>query len=153
MQQVLITIDNLRISADALMQRALACKKTAETTLAWRSIQMGKSWLGKLKGELGANSPYPVAEKVADIPPTAEVYVGELPDTTDRLSAVNSMREDLDAFIGEIKALADELGSPSVAFAASRYADATVAYALQHFAEARFWYGFELQEMRKSAIG
>ena len=132
--------DEFRIKADALIQNALACKKSPETTLAWRSLQMAKSWLGKLKGELGSDTPYAVVSQVKDIPPTAEVYQGELQVSSGgHLADVNLMRQ-------KIQELHDEISTNT-----NFNGRVTACIAFQHLAGARFWYGFELQNLRENA--
>jgi hypothetical protein len=129
-------LDELRISIDSLIQKAVAVKSSAETTLAWRSLQMGKAWLGKFKAELGATNPYSVASEAKDIPPTAETYNGDIVITGDKLKDVNAIRASIQLHVDEVSAI----GSDSNC----------VLFAVQHLSEAKMWYGFELQNMRES---
>ena len=136
---ILHFVDSLRIEADALIQNSVVCKKSAETTLAWRSLQMAKSWLGKLKGELGAETPYAVVSEIKDIPPTAEVYQGELQVSQGvHLADINLMRQKIQELHDRISEDTQLNGRP------------TAINALQHLAESRFWYGFELKNLRES---
>lgn len=141
MKELLESVDNFRYKADSLIQNALVCKKTAETTLAWRSLQMAKSWLGKYKGELGAQTPYVVVQNVKDIPKTAEVFEGEMIVSDGGLQDVNTMRQEIGSFIEAIKYTIPD-------------ANATIAIlnVVNHLSEARFWYGFELQSMREKEL-
>jgi hypothetical protein len=136
-------IDDSRLKCDELIQTAVSLKTTAETTLAWRSLQMGKAWLGKVKLAFG-EKPYTVAENAKDIPPTAEKYVGEVNLTNDKLANLNSIRERIetitDSFEPYVKHLTErDLGKKEI------------DYALKHLAEAKMWYGFELSNMRDLA--
>jgi hypothetical protein len=129
-------IDHYRIETDRLIQNAVICEKSAETTLAWRSLQMAKSWLGKLKVELGSGTPYVVVSDVKNIPKTVEVYQGDLQLSDDNLFNINLMRE-------EIQKLHTDISNSEI------NTHTMTSYALQHLSEARFWYGFELQNLRK----
>lgn len=40
-------VTELRVDADALCKHAESMKSSPEMTLAFRSLQMGRSWLGK----------------------------------------------------------------------------------------------------------
>lgn len=139
MEELIKSVDNFRYKADALIQNAFVCKKSAETTLAWRSLQMAKSWLGKYKGDLGPLTPYGIAQYVKDIPKTAEVFEGEMIVTDGGLQDINIMRQNIDSFIDAIK---------------HTIVDANVNIAIlnvvNHLSEARFWYGFELARIREN---
>lgn len=137
-------IDSIRITIDRLIQNAVVIKTSAETTLAWRSLQMAKSWLGKMKGELGSQTPYAVADKAENIPPTAEVYEGELRTSGyAKLDAINWMRQEIESVTNDVKSL--NKYEPLAAMV-ENYRN----HALQHLSEARFWYGFELANIRES---
>ena len=134
----------LRQDGETLIIHSRKNLRSAETTLALRSLQMGRSWLGKHKGELGEATPYKVVDNVKDIPKTADTppdYKRLLPfgdfDSTElsALEFTNRMREVIEQMILQI----DEL-------------DQTVAvkHSLQHYAEAKMWLGYELARLREA---
>jgi len=137
-------IDESRIECDALIQTAVSLKTTAETTLAWRSLQMGKAWLGKVKAVFGETNPYSPVYDAKDIPPTAEVYVGEQHLTNDKLANINSIRERIESLITKFEPYTKHLG-------ANDLGKKEIDYSLKHLAEAKMWYGFELSNMRDFA--
>jgi hypothetical protein len=140
MKEVLESVDRFRYKADSLIQNALMCKKSAETTLAWQSLQMAKSWLGKFKGDLGMLTPYGIAQIAKDIPKTAEVYEGELIVSDGSLQDINTMRQEIGSIIDQI-----EHSIPQSAWTPA------LTHSIKHFSEARFWYGFELANLRENS--
>ena len=122
---------------------------------------LAKCWLGKLKGELGSPTPYPAADKPENIPPTADVYEGELfcfptNDPQTDLKMINQMREKIESAIGSVNALNyslmrwwDETYPASPYFATIE--QMFILWCLKALYEARFWYGFILADMRKAA--
>lgn len=134
---------NFRKRLDALIQNGKAIKKSAETTLAWRSLQMAKAWLGKALGYQGNASPYTVAEKISEIPPTADVSDKPVMlDLNDHLLNVNMMR---DAIQSEIESIEGVMPTEE----RQRHC---YQKCLDNLAEARMWYGFELQELREQKM-
>lgn len=102
-EEIAAGLDKLRLQADRLIQIANAIINSPETTLAWRSLQLAKGYLGKLKGLLGNPTPYTVADSPNAIPPTDGVYVGELDITVDSLYNVNHLRTEIKEFIDTFK--------------------------------------------------
>lgn len=97
---------------------------------------MGRAWLGKYKGALGVENPYPKADQVDRIPPTADVSNVSRNDgasVPSKLDWVNDIRQELKLLVNAI----DRLPTTQYSINASK-----------HFSEARFWYGFELGNMR-----
>lgn len=137
-------IDESRLKCDELIQTAVSLKTTAETTLAWRSLQMGKAWLGKVKAAFGEKNPYTVAENAKDIPPTAEKYVGEINLTNDKLANLNAIRERIESIVVSFEPYAKHLNEKDLG-------KKEIDYALKHLAEAKMWYGFELSNIRDLA--
>lgn len=137
-------IDDSRIECDALIQTAVSLKTTAETTLAWRSLQMGKAWLGKVKAAFGKPNPYSPVSDAKNIPPTAEIYVGEQNLTNDKLANINSIRERIESLIIKFEPYTKFMGS-------SDLGKKEIDYSLKHLEEAKMWYGFELSNMRDLA--
>lgn len=121
---------------DFLINCALILKTSAETTLAWRSLQMAKAWLGQALGKMGQPTPYTVADNPGAIPPTADTYEGDLPESLEGLEGINYMRQK----ISEIH------------FVLPQEEEQKRCYrkAADYLAEARMWYGFELANMRAS---
>lgn len=123
-------VTELRVDADTLCKHAKSMKTSPEMTLAWRSLQMGRSWLGKFKGELRQ------VKTVDKIPPTVDVSNVSERDGVhiEKLDFVNKMRNEIKSMVLAIDKL------PQTPF---------VINASKHFSEARFWYGFELANMRQ----
>lgn len=152
MTNVLVLTDELRLEADLLMQKAELNKQSAETTLAFRSLQMAKSWMGKIKGSLGAESPYKVVSEEKEIPKTAEVNQEEVYVGGNHLDNINQIRQeikDLHLKVGQVYCqnvfLKDELYLHGDIY---KY----TSRIKQHLSEARFWYGFELARIREKAL-
>lgn len=134
-------INDSRLKCDELMQTAAFIKSTAETTLAWRSLQMGKGWLGKVKAAFGEQNPYTPAQEAKDIPPVAEKYEGELNLSGDKLNDINFMRDEIEKVIVSFDPYSRNMTSGDLG-------KKEIDYALKHLAEAKMWYGFELSNMR-----
>jgi len=142
---------NFRIKLDALIQNAKSIKKSVETTLAWRSLQMAKAWLGKSVAYKGDPTPEGVAKALDAIPYTAASNASEIPPTgnvateafalylDNHLGNVNLMRDQIQATIDSIEGVI-----PTEPKQAECYRNC-----LLHLNEAKFAYGFELQEMRE----
>lgn len=136
----------LREELDYLIQNGKAIKCSAETTLAWRSLQMSKAWLGKALAFQGQETPYKVADSVNAIPPTADVadiplfVMCEATGCKDHLSSVNAMRDRIQKKIDSI-----------TAFPISKEELHCYEKCLDYLAEARMWYGFELSELREKS--
>ena len=138
-------VDGIRIDCDALIQHAVAIKTSVETTLAWRELQLAKCWLGKLKQALGDTSPYLPATEAKDIPKPQEQYEGELlVPTGNKLADVNTVRALIQKTIDKVFPLVAQFSNRDMG-------TNELEYCLQHLHEARFWYGFELAEMRNKA--
>lgn len=152
--EILDHIKKIRVTADKLIQDAQVIKSRSiedkrpfvgESVLAIRSLQMGKSWLGKLMGEIGkSETPYPKSDTEKGIPPTQDVYShGEFDIEKSRtlLELINDQRDAVEELIKE------------VANTTLPYSNATInrPYSIQHFTEAKFWYGFCLGIMRDEA--
>ena len=131
-------VTELRVDADALLKHAKNNINSAETTLAFRQLQMAKSWLGKFKGELGSKTPYKVASTKEEIPATADVsnVSEDWNYEMSHLDFVNKMRQDIFAMIDAMEKLPQTQ---------------SVKYSIKYFSEARFWYGFELANIRETA--
>lgn len=137
-RRLLSQIKTFRREGDKLIKMSFKLKSSPETTLAWRSLQMAKGWLGKSLGELGDTSPYHPADTIANIPPTAEVYDGGLDLSSDKLTNINTMRANIETLI---KAINKNISSSKVNVK-------SLEYVLQHLAEAKMWYGYELEALR-----
>jgi len=126
-----------RVELDRLIQFAAKLKTSAETTLAWRSLQMAKAWAGEYLAYTTLNpSPYAVVDDVKKIPPTDSVFKGEI-EITDRLAAINQIRAEIEEMKKDtFDHIDDSPGAPCV------------IQVLVHLTEAKFWFGFELANMR-----
>ena len=162
-------IKRLRIQVDALIQIANEHKTSAETTLAWRELQLAKAWLGKLLGDVSKSpSPYVQVRKTELIPATTKVaelapYKFDTP-----LDMCNSQRNIIEDII---VAFEDMYLAPNLSQLVQFYNDSfgygTNSKEIQeinekkiyynydywnlvrnHFQQARFWYGFEIANLR-----
>lgn len=129
-----------RVELDRLIQFAAKLKTSAETTLAWRNLQMAKAWAGEYLAYTALSpSPYEVVGDVKKIPPTDSVFKGEI-EITDRLTAINEIRAEIE----EMKKLvSEEMGE--------MIGSNCIFQVLVHLTEAKFWFGFELANMREAA--
>lgn len=130
-----------REKLDSLIQNAKSIKNSPETTLAWRSLQLAKAWLGKSLSYLGTANPYTPAATVDAIPPTADVATEPSSLGTDQLLNINQIRDEIQAQIDAIEA-----NRPSEEKQRNCWDKC-----IEHLTEAKFWYGFELAEMREKA--
>ena len=162
-------IKRLRVQVDALIQIANEHKTSAETTLAWRELQLAKSWLGKLLGDVSKlPSPYTVTNKPEEIVPTQEIAVVEKAPQWSVLEMCNSQRAVIETTIAEFEDmyLAPNL-SQLIQFYNDSFGYGTNSKEIQeinekkiyynydywnlvrnHLQQARFWYGFEIANLR-----
>ena len=135
-------IDAVRLRIDYLIQFAEKIKNSAEKTLAFRELQMAKSWAGFIKGKAGETSPYMPAKDEKDIPPTAEVWGGLVEIGSANLDNVNLMRAKIEEVIFEVEQLHLEL---------KEWEYSTLFFpCFEHIVRAKFWYGFELANIRNA---
>ncbi len=167
LEECIAEIKRLRVQVDALIQIADENKTSAETTLAWRELQLAKSWLGKLLGDV-AKTPSPYIQKSTDsIPPTAEVaelapykFDGVLDMCISQRNIIETTIQEfesfywiLDTYINEYNnqfqfngATADEIRGlqKKIIRQYSNYRNLVS----DHLHQARFWYGFEISNLR-----
>jgi len=135
-------LDAIRLKIDYLIQFAEKIKNSAEKTLAFRELQMAKSWAGFIKGKAGEISPYIPAKEEKDIPPTAEVWGGLVEIGSANLDNVNLMRAKIDEVVSEVEQLHLEL---------KEWEYSTLFFpCFEHIVRAKFWYGFELANIRNA---
>jgi len=135
-------IDAVRLRIDYLIQFAEKIKNSAEKTLAFRELQMAKSWAGFIKGKAGETSPYIPAKDEKDIPPTAEVWGGLVEIGGSDLDNVNLIRAKIETVILEVEQLHLEL---------KEWEHSAVFFpCFERLKQAQFWYGFELANIRNS---
>jgi hypothetical protein len=159
----LTTLTNLRINADMLIQLAAQQKTSANKTAAWRSLQLAKAWLGVLKGEMGAENPYtppfianknygngdgeraylPNPDPLA-IPPTNDVYCGDMSNHKTSIVWLYYMRESIDILMRSVKDCLTTNTNLELELLGRK--------ALAYLQEASFYYGFELADMRDAAV-
>lgn len=136
------SVDAIRLKIDYLIQFADAIRTTPEKTLALRELQMAKSWAGFIKGKAGETSPYVPAKDEKDIPPTAEVWGGLVEISSSNLDNVNLMRAKIEQIISQVEQLHLEL---------KEWEHSTLFFpCFEHIVRAKFWYGFELANIRNS---
>lgn len=135
-------LDFIRLQMDYLIQFAEKIKNSAEKTLAFRELQMAKSWAGFIKGKAGEISPYIPAKDEKDIPPTAEVWGGLVEIGSANLDNVNLMRAKIDEVVLAVEQLHLEL---------KEWEYSTLFLpCFEHIVRAKFWYGFELANIRNA---
>lgn len=134
-----LIIKEQRIRIDRLICLSENNKKSAECTLALRSLQMGKSWLGKILEHIGSPTPYKVVDKEAEIPNTADVFDESLPTLESHLEFVNYIRAEIQKEID----LIDILPYDKMAVITNQV--------YIHLSEAKMWYGFELQNIKRAS--
>lgn len=135
-------LDFIRLKMDYLIQFAEKIKNSPEKTLAFRELQMAKSWAGFIKGKAGEISPYIPAKDEKDIPPTAEVWGGLVEIGSANLDNVNLMRAKIDEVVSEVEQLHLEL---------KEWEYSTLFFpCFEHIVRAKFWYGFELANIRNA---
>ena len=149
-------IDSFRVEADMLIQ--LSCQLNRQfpsenNKSAIRSLKLGKCWLGKLKAVLGSVTPYDVVQDEKQIPKTAEVFCGDLPALKSRLIGVNKQRERIGSLIYRLEEFATykEI-SNTLELQDTMKITNFKEKANSHFAEASFFYGFDLSSIRDVAI-
>lgn len=149
-------IKNMRVSADTLSKnvRSLGscllpncnCNSLSkEVTNCQESILLGKAWLGIILSELGTNNPYKnegFRKTVSDIEPTADTGVAVSYIGKNNIEKIDIIRNDLKNIIEAIKLIESK---STKEFAIAR----TNAY--NHFCEAKFWLGFELQRIKEES--
>jgi len=178
LEECILEIKRLRIQVDALIQIAKENKTSAETTLAWRELQLAKAWLGKLLGDVSKTpSPYIVTDKPEEIVPTQEVAVVDKAPQWSVLDMCNSQRAVIETTIQDIY---DSWPSIEIAMGNYNYelekkygetfedgnkgmskdnyekyckekivlGKDYVEIVTTHLHQARFWYGFEIANLR-----
>lgn len=161
-------IKRLRIQVDALIQIANEDKTSAETTLAWRELQLAKAWLGKLLGDVSKTpSPYPQVSKPEFIPPTTEVAELAPYKFDSPLDMCNSQRNILDTTLEDFRDLwypnlniiimnhNNEVGAPKDMEDIKRVEADRITLKFdyvnliqEHLEQAKIWYGFEIANLR-----
>jgi hypothetical protein len=129
-------------------------QQSKEIEKAYDSLILAKAWLGKMLGELGAESPYPkdgTRKTVADIEPTADsIKILEIEEdyiADEKWSDMNHI-ERVDWLRQEIQKIATDgedfsAEEPSI--------ELEQGFVYKYLSEARFWLGFELQRIRESS--
>lgn len=133
---------------DALLKAAEGMIKSAETQLAFRSLQSAKHNLGNYLKLTGGTTPYKKVDKATDIPPTADVSENPAFELSeDHLENVNKMRELIDEELTKFKMEYHfDLLQNKMTFPAFQL--------YQHHSnllQAGNWYGEQLSQMRQKA--
>lgn len=131
-------VKKLRVRIDALIQAAKTAICSAETTLAYRELQLAKAWLGKSLGYLGNASPYPAVDSVDKIPATTEVSESPFQLPGDPHQNANALRDEIESIVGAVVA-----NTPSE----HRQKDCFDECAKCLF-RAKFWLGYEIGRIR-----
>jgi hypothetical protein len=133
------TIKHSRVHIDALMQLCTENIQSAECTLALRNLQMAKGWLSELLEYWGEKSPYTVAQYPIDIPATTDTAIKPILVFAEHLDFVNYICEAIQSEI---------MNQPIVKDCDNRLTMIT-NNVITHLSEARMWYGYELQNIKK----
>lgn len=137
----------LREKVDFVMETAETNKASGESTLAWRSLQMGKAWLGKALESLGTSpNPYPASDTAKGIPPTADVNKAkDIPlapkDPDGYTQYLNKTRVEVQDLINQVAYFKN---SNSNSF------NEAIANSFNHLTEAKLWFGYELGRVKES---
>jgi len=168
LEECILEIKRLRVQTDALIQIANENKTSAETTLAWRELQLAKAWLGKLLGDVSKTpSPYPQVSKPEFIPPTTEVAQLAPYKFDGSLDMCNSQRNILDTTLEDFRDLwypnlniiimnhNNEVGAPKDMEDIKRVEADRITLKFdyvnliqEHLEQAKIWYGFEIANLR-----
>ena len=135
-------VKKLRIRIDALIQAAKIAICSAETTLAYRELQLAKAWLGKSLGYLGNATPYPAVDSIAQIPATTEVSEAPFQLPGDPHQNANALRDEIESVIGAVGANEPFELRQKLCF----------NKCWEHLTEAKFWYGYEIGRIRNANI-
>ena len=166
LEECIKEIKRLRIQVDALIQIAKENKASAETTLAWRELQLAKSWLGKLLGDVSKTpSPY-IGAKTPDSVPRQDIAQLAPYKFDGSFDMCNSQRNILDTTIEDFEELmyqmSDLIGFFNNSFGEGKNgAEITeinkkrIWYKFnysnlvkEHLEKAKIWYGFEIANLR-----
>ena len=152
-------IKHFRRIAFTLLAMAKGIVLSDEMALAYRSLQMGRGWLGQALKPYGP-SPYVPAERPENIPPTADtgpVSAHLLQDPgvfgfdfeskewvfsedLTLLKKVNHAREEIQKMVDSLEANVPQPEGQRKCF----------ENAIKHFQEAKMWYGYQLELMRNA---
>lgn len=137
-----------RIRIDALLQNARRMISSAETTMAYRSLQMAKHALGNVLSEVGGVNPYTPVSEVSDIPPTADVASQEAFELeSDHLENINIIRE-----VIELEKVAFKMDYHLVLSQDKNTLLNNLLFEhYKNLCQAKNWYGEELASMREKA--
>lgn len=145
-------ISALRVKADMIIQNLNANKQSAEYTLAWRSMQMAKAWLGQVKGTLSIGENYKVSDTVEGIPPTQDTF-NELGEETNLPEGIDSTlflcNQDRDLIQGFLDDLVNTELNYDPSEVSSEKLSIQMTFALKCATEARMWLGFVLNNLRE----
>lgn len=138
-------VKSIRMFVDDLMIQSKIITPSREISLAYTNMQRGFMWLGKVLQELNESNPYPESTNIAS--PKIEERTDQAKDSqtsfeqfrfevSDRTKAIKWFRDKLDFVINQIVCF------ESNGRAADNAGDA--------FAEAKMWFGQELNNIRLS---
>ena len=167
LEECIKEIKRLRIQVDALIQIANENKTSAETTLAWRELQLAKAWLGKLLVNVDkATVPYPQVSKPELIPTPTDTAQLAPYKFDGSLDMCNSQRNILDTTIEDFEELMYQM-SDLIGFFNNSFGEGKNGAEIteinkkriwfkfnyanlvkEHLEQAKIWYGFELANLR-----
>lgn len=166
LEECILEIKRLRIQVDALIQIAKENKTSAETTLAWRELQLAKAWLGKLLGDVSKTpSPY-IGAKTPDSVPRQDIAQLAPYKFDGSFDMCNSQRNILDdtieAFEELMYQMSDLIGFFNNSFGEGKngaeiteinkkriyYKFNYTNLVKEHLEQAKIWYGFEIANLR-----
>ena len=135
-------VKKLRVRIDALIQAAKTAICSAETTLAYRELQLAKAWLGKSLGYLGNATPYPAVDSVGKIPATTEVSEAPFQLPGDPHQNANALRDEIESVIGAVQANMPTESRQKECFHGC----------WKHLTEAKFCLGYEIGRIRDANV-
>lgn len=177
LEECIQEIKRLRVQVDALIQIANENKTSAETTLAWRELQLAKSWLGKLLGDVAkTSSPY-IGAKTPDSVPRQDIaqlapykFEGSFDMCNSQRNIIETTIQDIynsqfsiECAISEYNHMLekkyediDEKGNKGMLKEDfEKYCKEKIVLGKDyveiittHLHQARFWYGFEIANLR-----
>lgn len=153
-------VKEARLQVDALCNSFQFLKPSREVSLAFTSLQLVKSWLGKVLGTLNSPDPYPASRdaKSNAIEPQAEhegKTIEHLFEPTEGKDAHEIQISRVKTFRAEIKRLEDAYlpqfaesyeNNPSTMF------NLFGTEAFKEAVKAQMWLGWELDRIRKSQL-
>jgi hypothetical protein len=141
-------IKDKRVELDGVLLSMKDRLTSPEMTLSYRSLQLGRAFLGELLILTGELNTYTPANTPCEIPQAEGKAKEPLIDIKEELPYINKAREILQSTIKDFLPKVEELEVPPEI--EEEYI-LTFIFARQKLTEARIWLGFHLAEMKDQA--